>query len=98
TRRITADNLHQRLAINGPNDEVRQLGETIDELLERLEDSFAAQRRFVADASHELRTPLATMRASIDVAMAKPGPVPTATLALAGRLHTALDRVDGLLD
>lgn len=98
TRRITADNLHQRLAVPGPDDEVKALADTIDELLERLEQAFAAQRRFVANASHELRTPLATMRASLDVAAAKPGPVPPQTVALAGRLRTELDRVDGLLD
>ncbi|MBF9129081.1 HAMP domain-containing histidine kinase [Plantactinospora sp. S1510] len=98
TRRITADNLHERLATPGPGDEVKALADTIDELLERLEQAFAAQRRFVANASHELRTPLATMRASLDVAVAKPGPVPPQTVALAGRLRTELDRVDGLLD
>jgi signal transduction histidine kinase len=98
TRRITADNLHQRLAAPGPDDEVKALADTIDELLERLEQAFAAQRRFVANASHELRTPLATMRASLDVAVAKPEPVPPQTVALAGRLRTELDRVDGLLD
>jgi signal transduction histidine kinase len=98
TRRITADNLHERLATAGPDDEVKALADTIDGLLERLEQAFAAQRRFVANASHELRTPLATMRASLDVAEAKPGPVPPQTVALAGRLRTELDRVDGLLD
>lgn len=67
-------------------------------MLERLEGAFAAQRRFVADASHELRTPLATMRASLDVAVAKPDPVPAPTLALADRLRTELDQVDRLLD
>jgi len=98
TRRITADNLHERLAAPGTDDEVKALADTIDELLERLEQAFAAQGRFVANASHELRTPLATMRASLDVAVAKPGPVPPQTVALAGRLRTELDRVDGLLD
>jgi hypothetical protein len=98
TRRISADSLDERLALPGPGDELKDLADTIDGLLARLESAFAAQRRFVANASHELRTPLATMRASVDVAVAKPGPVPPATLALAGRLHTELDRVDGLLD
>ncbi|MET0416117.1 MAG: HAMP domain-containing sensor histidine kinase [Actinoplanes sp.] len=98
TRRISADNLHARLAVRGPADEVKALADTIDDLLQRLEESFAAQRRFVADASHELRTPLATMRASIDVAMAKPGPVPPPTRQLAGRLLDSLDQVDGLLE
>ncbi len=76
TRRITADSLHERLAIDGPVDEVKDLADTIDDLLGRLERSFEAQRLFVANASHELRTPLTTMRASLDVALAKPGTVP----------------------
>ncbi len=98
TRRISADNLHERLAVPGPADEVKDLADTIDELLERLEGAFSAQRRFVANASHELRTPLATMRASVDVAMAKPEPVPAQTTALAGRVRTELDQVDRLLE
>ncbi|MGW7287093.1 sensor histidine kinase [Streptomyces sp. NPDC054847] len=97
TRRISAENLHQRLAVAGPADEVKELADTVDGLLERLEASFAAQRRFVGNASHELRTPLATMRASLDVAVAKPEPA-AQTVALAGRLRTELDRVDHLLD
>jgi signal transduction histidine kinase len=95
TRRISADNLHERLAVGGPADEVKALADTVDDLLERLEQAFDAQRRFVANASHELRTPLATMRAALDVAQAKPEPVPA---VLADRLRTELDRVDGLLE
>ena len=98
TRRISADSLHERLAVDGPGDELKELADTIDGLLERLEGAFAAQQRFVANASHELRTPLATMRASVDVAVAKPEPVPAQTIALADRLRGELDRVDGLLD
>ena len=98
TRRISADNLHERLAVPGPVDEVKDLADTIDELLERLEGAFAAQRRFVANASHELRTPLATMRASLDVAEAKPEPAPPQTTLLASRLRAQLDQVDGLLE
>ena len=97
-RRISEDNLHERLAFSGPDDELKRLADTIDDLLERLESAFAAQRRFVANASHELRTPLATMRASLDVAMAKPDPIPPQTAALAGRLRAELDRVDDLLE
>lgn len=97
TRRISADNLHERLAVPGPADEVKNLADTIDDLLERLETSFAAQRRFVANASHELRTPLATMRVSLDVAGAKPE-APTSTVALAGRVRSELDQVDRLLE
>ena len=98
TRRISADNLHERLAVAGPADEVKDLADTIDGLLERLEGAFAAPRRFVANASHELRTPLTTMRACIDVAVAKPDPAPPQTVALADRLRTELDLVDLLLD
>ncbi|WP_203980204.1 sensor histidine kinase [Planotetraspora silvatica] len=97
TRRISADSLDQRLAVTGPADEVKDLADTIDELLGRLEASFTAQRRFVANASHELRTPLSTMRASLDVAVAKPDPA-ASTVALAARLRRQLDRLDHLLE
>jgi signal transduction histidine kinase len=98
TRRISAENLHERLAVPGPRDEVKELADTVDGLLARLEAAFDAQRRFVANAAHELRTPLATMRASLDVAVAKPEPLPAQTRALAERLRPELDRVDHLLE
>ncbi len=97
-RRISEDNLHERLAFGGPQDELKDLADTFDGLLERLETAFAAQRRFVANASHELRTPLTTMRAALDVAMAKPDPPPAQTVALADRLRGELNRVDELLE
>jgi signal transduction histidine kinase len=97
-QRISEDSLHERLALRGPKDELKELGDTIDGLLERLEVAFNAQRRFVANASHELRTPLTTMRAALDVALAKPEPAPPQTVALAGRLRTELDRIDRLLE
>jgi signal transduction histidine kinase len=97
-QRISAHNLDERLAVAGPADELKELGDTIDGLLGRLEGAFAAQRRFVANASHELRTPLATMRASLDVAVAKPEPAPPQTVALAARLRSELDRIERLLE
>ncbi len=97
-QRISEDNLHERLAVTGPRDELKELGDTIDGLLARLEGAFNAQRRFVANASHELRTPLTTMRASLDVALAKPEPAPPQTVALAARLRAELDRIDALLE
>ena len=97
-RRISADSLHERLAIDGPADELKDLADTIDALLERLDGAFASQRRFVANASHELRTPLAAMRVSVDVAEAKPGPVAPGTITLAGQVRAELDKVDQLLE
>ena len=71
-RTISAGSLDQRLALTGPDDEFRQLGDTLDDLLARLEASFEAQRRFVANASHELRTPLTLERTLLQVALADP--------------------------
>jgi signal transduction histidine kinase len=71
-RDISASNLHKRLALEGPDDEIMQLANTFDELLGRLEASFEAQRQFVANASHELRTPLTLERALVEVALADP--------------------------
>ncbi|MFI7454477.1 sensor histidine kinase [Nonomuraea sp. NPDC049714] len=71
-RRITADRLDRRLAASGPDDELKELADTFDDLLDRLEAAFTAQRRFVANASHELRTPLTVQRAMAEVALADP--------------------------
>ncbi len=98
TRDISATNLHERLRLTGPDDELKELADTFDQLLDRLERSFAFERQFVANASHELRTPLAGMRTSLDVAMAKPEPVPAHVLTLADRLRRELDHVDRLLE
>jgi signal transduction histidine kinase len=98
TRRISERSLHQRLALEGPDDELKELGDTIDGLLERLEAAFDAQRRFVANASHELRTPLTVMRTSLDVAAAKPGPVQPQVMVLTDKLREGLDQADRLLE
>jgi signal transduction histidine kinase len=71
-RRISASSLHERLALHGPDDELKELGDTLDNLFARLEASFDAQRRFAANASHELRTPLTRERALIQVTLADP--------------------------
>jgi signal transduction histidine kinase len=73
-RRISASNLYQRLALDGPDDELTELGKTFNGLLARLERSFTAQRQFVANASHELRTPLARQRTLVEVALRDPDP------------------------
>ncbi|MFJ8586392.1 sensor histidine kinase [Streptomyces sp. NPDC093595] len=68
-RRLSERTLHERLGVRGPDDELKELGDTIDALLGRLEAAFESQRRFIANASHELRTPLATQRAAIQVGL-----------------------------
>jgi hypothetical protein len=98
TREISATNLHERLSLAGPDDELKELADTFDELLDRLERSFTFERRFAADAAHELRTPLAGMRTSLDVAMAKPGALPGQIHTLADRLRHELGRADRLLE
>jgi signal transduction histidine kinase len=71
-RAISATSLHERLALAGPDDEFKQLADTLDGLLARLEASFTAQRNFVASASHELRTPLTLDRTLLQVALSNP--------------------------
>ncbi|MFI9381981.1 sensor histidine kinase [Kutzneria sp. NPDC052558] len=73
-RHLSEDNLHERLAVAGPSDELKDLADTFDGLLARLETAFKAQRLFVANASHELRTPLTFERTLIEVSLADPEP------------------------
>ncbi len=97
TRQISETDLHKRLAIGGRRDELRELAETIDGLLGRLETAFEAQRRFVTNASHELSTPLATMRATLDVAIADPRTC-RHLRTLDANLREDLDQADQLLE
>lgn len=98
--RIADRSLHERIALTGPDDEVKELADTIDEMLERLDRSFDAQRRFVANASHELRTPLAVNRTMLEVAVGNPE-ISDDLKGLAPRLLTTNERsermVEGLL-
>src|SRR5690606_8218261 len=71
-RRLSERSLHERIALGGPDDEIRELADTFDAMLERLDPAFDGQRRFVANASHELRTPLAINRTLLEVALSDP--------------------------
>ena len=71
-RRIAASSLHERLGLHGPDDELKELADTLDNLFARLEASFDAQRRFAANASHELRTPVTRERTLLQVTLADP--------------------------
>jgi signal transduction histidine kinase len=97
-RTITAGNLHARLALTGPDDEFKQLGDAFDELLTRLEASFAAQRRFVANAAHELRTPLTVERTLLQVALADPNASAVSLRATCGELLASGREQEQLID
>jgi signal transduction histidine kinase len=92
------ENLDRRLALTGPPDELKELADTFDAMLARLEAAFASQRRFVANASHELRTPLTEMRTLIDVTTARP-PASAAELEpVLAAIGAAVDRSEDLIE
>ena len=97
-KRLSAEQLDDRIALPGPEDELKELADTFDAMLDRLQASFEAQRRFVADASHELRTPLAVMRTEVDVALADPAATPADLRAAALVVRDATMRADRLVD
>jgi signal transduction histidine kinase len=97
-REISATNLHERLALDGPDDELKELGDTVDQLLARLERAFEAQRRFVANASHELRTPLARQRTVAQVALSDPEATVASLRAAHERVLTAGEQQERLID
>lgn len=86
-RRITGEDLHERLGLGGPADELTELGDTFDGMLARLEAAFADQQLFAANAAHELRTPLAVMRAELDLLLTGPEPSPAEVRDTAARLR-----------
>ena len=97
-RRASEQHLGERIALPGARDELKELADTFDDMLERLDRAFSAQRRFVADASHELRTPLTVMRTAIDVTLAKPGRTAVQREAMAIRVRRSVDRAEGMID
>jgi signal transduction histidine kinase len=97
-RSISAGNLHARLSLPGPDDELRELGDTFDGLLARLESAFDAERQFVANASHELRTPLARQRTLLEVALADPAPSVTGLRTVCARALIAGEQQERLIE
>jgi len=97
-RTASEENLGERIALAGPDDELKELADTFDAMLGRLDAAFASQRRFVADASHELRTPLTVMRTAIDVTLAKPGRTQAQLEAMAAEVRQAVDRAEALIE
>jgi signal transduction histidine kinase len=97
-REIQATDLSRRIELPGPEDELKQLGDTFDAMLARLDAAFAAQRQFVADASHELRNPLAIIRTNVDVALADPNADPEDLRHTMTVVKRASDRMARLVD
>jgi signal transduction histidine kinase len=97
-RRASASTLHERIAMQGPDDELRKLADTFDAMLARLEAAFDAQRAFVADASHELRTPLAIMRTEVDVTLADPQATDGDLRSMADTVRAAIVRSEDVID
>jgi signal transduction histidine kinase len=97
-RRASELRLGQRLALTGPDDEFKQLADTFDVMLERLDAAFTSQKRFVANAAHELRTPLTAMRTAIEVTLSKPTRTPDQLEAMAARVKRSLAQAEATVE
>ena len=96
-RRLSEQNLHERISMQGPRDELRELADTLDDMLRRLEAAFESQRNFVSNASHELLTPLSIVRAELDVTLADPKVSRSELLAMANTVRNATERSERLI-
>ncbi len=97
-RRLSEENLHERIGLSGPPDELKELADTFDAMLARLEAAFDAQRRFIANASHELRTPLAIEQTLLEVALADPDPSVEKLQAAAEKVYGVSRRSQRLIE
>lgn len=97
-RRASELRLGQRLALEGPDDELKQLADTFDLMLEKLDLAFTSQKRFVANAAHELRTPLTAMRTTIEVTLSKPQRTPEQLEEMAERVKRSVDRAEATIE
>ena len=96
-RAASEHNLSARVAPTGPRDELRDLAETFDDMLGRLQAAFEGQQRFIANASHELRTPLTVMRATVDVVLDSPDATPGDLRGMAADIRAAVDHAEHLI-
>jgi signal transduction histidine kinase len=96
-QRVSEEHLDERIPVDGPDDELRELSETLNAMLDRLAESFDAQRRFVANASHELRSPLTVIRSEAEVALANPEPDLDELRGMAESVVQASRRTEALL-
>jgi signal transduction histidine kinase len=96
-QRVSEEHLDERIPVDGPDDELRELSETLNEMLDRLAESFDTQRRFVANASHELRSPLTVIRSEAEVALANPRPDLDELRGMAESVVQASRRTEALL-
>jgi signal transduction histidine kinase len=97
-RRASELHLGERIALAGPDDELKELADTFDLMLERLDAAFASQKRFVANAAHELRTPLTAMRTAIEVTLTKPNRTPEQLEAMAGRVKRSVGQAEATVE
>lgn len=97
-RDIQATDLTRRIALDGPEDELKDLADTFDDMLVRLESAFRAERRFIQDASHELRNPLAVMRTNLDVVLQDPDATPDELRHAGTVVRASAVRLSGLVD
>jgi signal transduction histidine kinase len=97
-REASEHNLSARVALTGPRDELRELADTFDAMLARLDAAFDGQRRFIANASHELRTPLTVVRTTVDVVLAKPEPSRGELLRMGRAVRAAAAQAEALIE
>jgi signal transduction histidine kinase len=97
-RRVSVENLGERIGLTGPSDELKELADTFDGMLGRLDSAFASQRHFVANSSHELRTPLAIMRTEVDVALADDDASIEELRGMGEAIRETIDRCERLIE
>jgi signal transduction histidine kinase len=97
-RRVSEENLHERIALAGPDDELKELADTFDTMLARLDAAFESQRSFIASASHELRTPLSIIRTEVDVTLQSRDVTHEKLVAMGEVVRRASQRSERLID